>query len=320
MGFHEIELPLNPEYQSRYARGFRNSFTELISGAVSSVVHREKSRRAFDLRAQLTNHAEAEALLTFWEARTGGANGFRIRDWTDFTTASDRRSAAAATDRTIGTGDGVTTVFQLRTSYTSGGVTKTRPITKPVTGTTRVAFDGVEQLSGWTVNTTTGIVTFTSAPGAGVVVTAGCEFHVPVRFTPEADAKLSAAVTAFDVVAMEQVMVVEDLDPSPLDDERHFGGGRAFGAISANLSIAVLDGAALTFNPSVAGLSVTLPAVNTLPAVGPDFFTLLNESFVYSLAVKDSGGATIVTLGPRAAARLGVFAIDALGTTAWRAT
>jgi uncharacterized protein (TIGR02217 family) len=46
----------------------------------------------------------------------------------------------------------------------------------------RIALDGVEQPSGWSVNTTTGIVTFGSAPGAGVAVTAGFEFDVPVRF------------------------------------------------------------------------------------------------------------------------------------------
>ena len=37
-------------------------------------------------------------------------------------------------------------------------------------------------MSGWTVDTTTGVVTFTIAPGNGVVVRAGFEFDVPVRF------------------------------------------------------------------------------------------------------------------------------------------
>ena len=41
---------------------------------------------------------------------------------------------------------------------------------------------GVEQLSGWSVDTTTGVVTFSAAPGAGVAITAGFEFDVPVRF------------------------------------------------------------------------------------------------------------------------------------------
>jgi len=45
-----------------------------------------------------------------------------------------------------------------------------------------VAIDGVEATSGWSVDTTTGIVTFTSAPAAGATITVGFEFDVPVRF------------------------------------------------------------------------------------------------------------------------------------------
>lgn len=37
-------------------------------------------------------------------------------------------------------------------------------------------------MSGWSVDATTGSVTFTAAPGAGVPITAGFEFDVPVRF------------------------------------------------------------------------------------------------------------------------------------------
>ena len=57
-----------------------------------------------------------------------------------------------------------------------------RTIAKAVAGTVRVALGTVEQMSGWTVDTTTGVVTFTSAPGNGVIVRAGFEFDVPVRF------------------------------------------------------------------------------------------------------------------------------------------
>ena len=53
---------------------------------------------------------------------------------------------------------------------------------KPVAGTVRVARAGVEATSGWSVDATTGIVTFATAPAAGVLVTAGFEFDVPVRF------------------------------------------------------------------------------------------------------------------------------------------
>ena len=49
-------------------------------------------------------------------------------------------------------------------------------------GTVLLARGGVATTSGWTIDSTTGIITFAAAPGAGVSVTAGFEFDVPVRF------------------------------------------------------------------------------------------------------------------------------------------
>jgi uncharacterized protein (TIGR02217 family) len=37
-------------------------------------------------------------------------------------------------------------------------------------------------MSGWSVDTATGSVSFTTAPAAGAAITAGFEFDVPVRF------------------------------------------------------------------------------------------------------------------------------------------
>ena len=50
----------------------------------------------------------------------------------------------------------------------------------------RVALDGVEQPSGWSVDTTTGVVTFDGALAEAVAITAGFEFDVPVRFDTDA--------------------------------------------------------------------------------------------------------------------------------------
>ena len=82
----------------------------------------------------------------------------------------------------IGTGDGATTAFQLVKRYASGSQTWERTITKPVVGSVTVAIDGVEQTTGWSVDTTTGLITFTTAPATGATITAGFEFDVPVRF------------------------------------------------------------------------------------------------------------------------------------------
>jgi uncharacterized protein (TIGR02217 family) len=87
-----------------------------------------------------------------------------------------------ATGQLLGTGDGVQTQFQLVKSYPSGSVVEVRTISKPVTGTVRIYKDGIEQLSGWMANITTGLITFNTPPALGVEVTADFEFDVPVRF------------------------------------------------------------------------------------------------------------------------------------------
>jgi hypothetical protein len=62
------------------------------------------------------------------------------------------------------------------------GIIEVRTVWKPVADTVKVYLDGVEQLPGWSVDTTTAVVTFGMAPALGVEVTADFEFDVPVRF------------------------------------------------------------------------------------------------------------------------------------------
>ena len=61
-----------------------------------------------------------------------------------------------------------------------------RTVAKPVAGSVTIALNGAPQASGWSVDTTTGVITFATPPGAGVAITAGFEFDVPVRFDTDA--------------------------------------------------------------------------------------------------------------------------------------
>jgi len=121
------------------------------------------------------------SVVAFFEARNGRLYGFRWKDWGDYKSCLPS-GAPAASDQAIGTGDGATTAFQLVKAYDSGAQSWTRTIAKPVSGTVTVAIGGVVQASGWSVDITTGLVTFTAAPANGVAITAGFEFDVPVRF------------------------------------------------------------------------------------------------------------------------------------------
>ena len=110
------------------------------------------------------------------------------------------------TDQLIGTGDNSEVDFQLIKKYTSGGFSYTRTINKPISGTTIISLDDVSQASGWSVDTTTGIVTFDVAPGSSVLVKAGFEFVVPVRFATD---EITINLEAFNHGSFEDIILLE---------------------------------------------------------------------------------------------------------------
>jgi len=181
MAFHEVRFP---DDISRGARGGperRTQIVELASGDEERNASWANSRRRYDAAYGIRRADDLAAVVAFFEARNGRLYAFRWKDWADYKSCLPSQMPAA-TDQTIGAGDGTTTDFQLVKSYTSGAQTWTRTISKPVAGTVRIAIDGVDQASGWSVDTTTGIVRFATAPASGAAITAGFEFDVPVRF------------------------------------------------------------------------------------------------------------------------------------------
>ena len=66
--------------------------------------------------------------------------------------------------------------------------------------------NNVSQASGWTIDTTTGIVTFSSAPGSGVSVKAGYEFEVPVRFAAD---EIVINLEAFEHGIIDDIIILE---------------------------------------------------------------------------------------------------------------
>ncbi len=181
MAFHEIRFPDNISRGARGGPERRTQIVELASGDEERNASWANSRRRYDAAYGIRRADDLVAVVAFFEARNGRLYGFLWKDWGDYKSCLPS-GVPSATDQSIGTGDGTTTAFLLVKAYTSGAQTWTRTITKPVSGTVKVALDGIAQASGWWVNTTTGQITFTTAPASGVIVTAGFEFDVPVRF------------------------------------------------------------------------------------------------------------------------------------------
>lgn len=181
MAFHEIRFP---DGISRGAKGGperRTRIVELASGDEERNASWANSRRRYDVSYGVRRADDLAAVVAFFEARNGRLYSFRFKDWSDYKSCLPS-AAPAPTDQIIGTGNGSITTFALAKTYASGAQSWARAILKPVAGTVTVSLNGVAQGSGWSVNTTTGIVTFVAPPATGAVIRAGFEFDVPVRF------------------------------------------------------------------------------------------------------------------------------------------
>jgi len=299
LGFHEVDFPLGINYGSSGGPGFKTEITGLDSGAEEAVSRWDNAKRRYNAAWNIKENDHLSDLITFFIARRGAANGFRYKDWSDYSTADDHRSEPSDTDQLIGHGDGTDLVFQLRKFYSNGAVNRTRNITKPVAGTTVVSIDGVPQPSGWSVNTTNGLLTFNSAPANLSEVRAGFKFMVPVRFDMQLDDLLAISIDDFTIGSVPDIPMVEITDGLTISDEFHFGGSDSstWDPFTANTAITMNNGRLLVFNPSTAGRRVFLPPTTGLPGGGPYFF-LKNISGSNAFNVYESDQTTLVVTVP----------------------
>lgn len=181
MAFHEVQFPTGVSQGARGGPRRKTQVVTLTNGDEERNASWANSRREYDVAYGVRSADVLATVVAFFEARNGMLYGFRFKDWSDYKSCAPS-GTVNGTDQAIGTGTGALTTFQLKKAYVSGAQSWSRVIAKPVSGTVKIALNGTPALSGWTVDTTTGIVTFASAPGSGVAVTAGFEFDVPVRF------------------------------------------------------------------------------------------------------------------------------------------
>lgn len=182
MSFDEIRLPLRVEYGAQGGAQFQTEVVVIDNGFERRNQKWSQAHRCYDARTGVTTGQDAAILLGFFQARAGKARGFRVQDWADYSSAADGKSAPLWEDQIIAHGDGVKTSFQLIKNYGDEIVVCERIIRKPVEASVVVGVDDTEYLTGWSVEITTGIISFAQAPAMGTVIKAGFLFDVPVRF------------------------------------------------------------------------------------------------------------------------------------------
>jgi uncharacterized protein (TIGR02217 family) len=122
----------------------------------------------YEILRATTGFTELQTLLGFFNARQGSFDSFLY----------DNPNDDSVTAQSIGTGNGATTQFQLARTY--GGAVEPVMNVNAITG---IYLNGVAT-SAYTINSL-GLVTFTTAPGAGVAVTWTGTYYYRCRFVKD---------------------------------------------------------------------------------------------------------------------------------------
>jgi uncharacterized protein (TIGR02217 family) len=184
--FDEIQLPVGISRGATFGPMFSTTVVSMNSGAEQRIAQWARGRYQGEINMTERTPAQTFDLVAFFLARFGKARGFRFKDWRDYST--EQPVPGTTHDTLLLT----STTFQLQKAYTFGTFTSQRKIVKPVgddptntaatqaNSTVHIYNGATEITSGWTVDLTTGIVTFSSAPG--YLPAARFEFDTPVRF------------------------------------------------------------------------------------------------------------------------------------------
>lgn len=207
MAFHEIRFPPTLSFGALGGPERRTEVVTLANGFEERNTPWAQSRRRYDAGLGLRSLDDIGTLIAFFEARQGMLHGFRWKDWADYKSCPVSRDVGAF-DQSLGFGDGETREFTLRKTYVSGAWSSERIIAKPVRGTVLVAVAGVEQRESvaWSLDDTTGVLSFDTPPAQGAEITVGFEYDVPVRFDTDL---VQVSVASFRAGDVPKVPVVE---------------------------------------------------------------------------------------------------------------
>lgn len=173
--FVEEQLDLGILYGTNGGPRFKTEINENAAGYEQRVMRWNEPKHRWTLGNKGLTREELDYLHVFFNDRKGSYEGFRFKDWSDFQV----KGGLIATISSIN----LVQKFQLFKVYRYGngnGAVK-RKITKPISSTISIYFDGVEFFD-YTVNTATGVVTFDVVPPDGTTITVDFEFDTPVRF------------------------------------------------------------------------------------------------------------------------------------------
>jgi uncharacterized protein (TIGR02217 family) len=161
--FLEERLPIDVRADASFADEFDVDIIATRNGSEYRSLRSNLLRRSFQVRYTLQTADLWARVIALYHRAYGTYAGFRVQSKDDYST-NGNTGTPTATDQALALISAG--VYQLQKSYGAGATPlgiglPMRTLYKPVAGTTKVAVSAVEiASSGWTVDTTTGRVTF----------------------------------------------------------------------------------------------------------------------------------------------------------------
>ena len=212
MAFQDIRMPQRICEQFSGGPTFATSLVRSRAGYVSANVDRPDPVFQYEASAFLKDTDMRISLMAFYMALKGMGYTFRFRDMAHYWTGcvaypgSGAITALATCNiQVFATGDGVNAAFQLTVPYVFGSIVTLRKITKPCnwgsadtngdnpgyTGPTFWVETGngtnvFNVAAGWTLDTSTGILTLASIPANGARIKWAGLFDVHARWQDDA--------------------------------------------------------------------------------------------------------------------------------------
>lgn len=187
MSFKEVRLDMKISYESESGPTYKTSIIELPSGQEFRRGWWSTGRKKWRIKKELLSRSDIKSLEVFFRAMRGRLFGFRVRDWNSY----------LAVDEPVGALTNTTGQLQLRYLEPVTNTVELQKITKPVLSANinnTVSSDlyspditlkrnGVAWPSSgnWTLNRTTGVVTYNVSQAGQTIVWSG-SYDWPVRF------------------------------------------------------------------------------------------------------------------------------------------
>lgn len=195
LGFHEVQFPKDLSMGAIGGPGYNTGIVKTITGGESRIQKWAQSRSTYQIAHNIKSQEQLDVLRSFFMNRKGKVYGFRFHDWMDY----------SVTGQHLLTGPDIQ--GQLYKTYTNGGYTEDRIISRPIISTIKLYNNGVAVPAGSIFYVSTeGLITLGFEIASGDVITVDFEFDVPVRFNVD---NMDVLLEDFDSYSWNGITLIE---------------------------------------------------------------------------------------------------------------